>query len=63
LHAARNLQPEGALHDRDFRSSVILSRQNLDAFVIDLTLWHARPGAPQAPAAARYICVRCARFW
>jgi hypothetical protein len=34
LHAARSLQPKGALHDRDFRSSVILSRQNLDAFAL-----------------------------
>jgi len=45
LHAARNLLSAGVLHDRDFRSSVILSRQNLDAFVIALTFCHARPGA------------------
>ena len=46
----RNLQPEGAQpaalgHDRDFRSSMILSRQHLDAFLITLTVCHARPGS------------------
>jgi hypothetical protein len=71
----RNLQPEGAQpaalgHDRDFRSSMILSRQHLDTFLIfdrvSCTSWLLRRGifacgALAFGSAVRSLCFRLQR--